>query len=147
MSRIRSHSFHCLHVCMSLTSWLHRWTWHPLLYQGGIFNREAGLIVLSLGVGLFQVINFSLLFYKLHSGYIGWCAVYICHLRRIKLEFHWRTDAPLWSTHGGCCIQGNMVTVAKKVVENGLTASKTFHYVKSNRAIKMFFHHNSVSFL
>lgn len=34
-------------------------------------RREAELIVLSLCVGLFQAINFSLLFYKLHSGYTG----------------------------------------------------------------------------
>lgn len=36
------------------------------------FNSEARLIVLNSGTGLLQVINFSLLFYKLHSGYMGW---------------------------------------------------------------------------
>lgn len=71
MSGIRSHSFFCLHVCVTLTSWHCRWTWHPLLFQGDVMDGEAELIVLSLCVGLFQAINFSLLFYKLHSGYTG----------------------------------------------------------------------------
>lgn len=112
MSRIRSHSFLCLHVCMTLTSWLHRWTWHPLLYQGDVFNGEAGLIVLRLGVGLFQVINFNLLFLQTSQLLYGLgCAVYICHLRRIKLDFHCRTVTLLWCAHTGCCLQENMATV------------------------------------
>lgn len=68
MSRIRSHSFLCLHVCMSLTSRLCRWTWQPLLYEGEVLDGETELIVLSVFVKRFQVIYFSLLFYKLHSG-------------------------------------------------------------------------------
>lgn len=75
MSRIRSHSFLCLHVCMTLTSRLCRWTWHLLLYEGEVLDRETELIVLSICVKLFQVINFSLLFYKLHSGQAE-CAVH-----------------------------------------------------------------------
>lgn len=136
MSRIRSHCFLCLNVCMTLTSWLHRCTWHPLLYQRDGFNGEAGLI------GLLQVINFSPLFYKLPSGYMGWvCSLYMSPEEDKVREFHWRTDALFWSAHTDCCVQESRVKVINKIEENSLIASQLFHYWKPLKAIKMAFYH------